>query len=98
MDKCGWKKVKGTEQHKHAGANEKEIFEETMKDIIKHFNDDEDICTNQQIIGFKDMFRGVTMKEYVSGNEHCVDFQIYNKILIKFCVQFYVECWKRRCV
>ena len=42
MDKCGWKKVKGTEQNEHAGSNEKEIVEEIMKDIIKNFNDDED--------------------------------------------------------
>ena len=34
--------VKGIEQHEHAGANETEIIEEIMKDIIKHFNDEED--------------------------------------------------------
>ena len=34
------KKVKGTEQHRHAGANEKEIIEEMTKDMIKCFNDD----------------------------------------------------------
>ena len=40
------KKVKGIEQCKHAGANEKEIVEEMMKDIIKYFNDDEEFYTN----------------------------------------------------
>ena len=60
MDKCGWKKVKGTEQHEHAGTNEKEIVEEITKDIINHFNDDEDLCTNQQTIGFKDGFRDLS--------------------------------------
>ena len=44
------------------------------------------------------MFRDVIVKEWIVGNEDCVNFHIYNKILIKCCVQFYVECWKRRCV
>ena len=90
------KKLKGAEQYKHAGANEKEIVEEKMKDVIKYFNDDEYYYSNQQIIGCKDMFRGAIMKEWIISNEHCVNFHICGKILIKCCVQFYVECWKRR--
>ena len=42
------KKVKGKDQHKHVGANEKEIVEEIMKFMINHFNDVEDCCINQQ--------------------------------------------------
>ena len=66
-----------------------------MKDIIKNFNDDEDWFTNQQMIGFKDMFRGLIVKQWIAGNEHCVNFHIYNKISTNYCVKFYVECWKK---
>ena len=69
-----------------------------LRDIIKYFNYDDNYYANQQIIGYKDMFMGVIIKEWVAGNEHGVIFHNYNKILIKCCVQFYVECWKRRCV
>ena len=92
MDKKNSKKVKGTEQCKHAGANEKEIVEEMLKDLINHFNDDEDYHANRQTIKYKDMFRGVIVKELIVGNEHCVNFDIHNKTLIKCCVHFYVEC------
>ena len=85
MDKHGWKLLKGVEQCKHAGANEKKIVEEMMKDAIKHFNDDEDHHANQQTIGCEDMFRGLIVKEWIVGNEHCVNFHIFNKILIKHC-------------
>ena len=44
------------------------------------------------------MFRGLTVKEWIVHNEECVNFHTCDKILIKCCVQFYVECWKRRCV
>ena len=57
-----------------------------MKDIVKHFNDDEDYCINEQTIGFKDIFRGVIVKEWIADNECCVNF------LIKCCAQFHVEC------
>ena len=36
------------------------------------------------------MFRGVTMKDWIVGNEHGVNFHDYNKILIKYWVPFYV--------
>ena len=85
------KKGKCTEQHKNVGANEKQIVEEMMKEMIKNFNDDEDCYTNQKIIGHKDMFRGVIVKEWIVGNEDCVDFHTCNNILMKCCVQFCVE-------
>ena len=65
---------------------------------MKYFNDDDNYYANQQIIGYKDVFRGVIVKEWVVGNEYGVNLHNYNNILIKCCVQFYVECWKRRCI
>ena len=92
------KQLKRAEEHKHAGSNEKEIVEEMLRCAIKCFNDDENYHTNQQMIGHKDMFRGVVVKEWIVGNECGVNFHNYNEILTKCCGQFHVECWKRRCV
>ena len=38
------------------------------------------------------------MKEWITGNGHGVNFHNHNKILIKCCVHFNVECWKRKCI
>ena len=43
-------KLKIHEQHKHAGSNAKEIFEEILRDAIKYFKDDGNLYTNQQMI------------------------------------------------
>ena len=32
------------------------------------------------------------------GNHNNINFHAHNKVLVKFCVHFYHECWKRRCV
>ena len=55
------------------------------------FNDDDDFFTNQQTIGHKNMFRGVMVKEWIVGNEHCVNFHNYNKILIKCSRHIYLK-------
>ena len=69
-----------------------------LRDMVKCFNDDENCHANQQTIGCKDMLRGAIVKERIAGNEHGMNFHSYNEILIKCCVQLYLECWKRRCV
>ena len=61
-----------------------------LRDEIKYFKDVENYYTNQQIIRHKEIFRGVIVKEWITGNEHGVNFHNYKKILIKCCVQFYV--------
>ena len=69
-----------------------------LNDINKYFNDNEDYYTNQQMIGHRDLFRGVVVKEWVMKNHNNINFHAYNKVLVKISVQFYHECWKRRCV
>ena len=44
------------------------------------------------------MFWVAIVKEWIAGNGHGVNFHNHNKILIKSCMHFYVECWKRRCI
>ena len=44
------------------------------------------------------LFRGVIVKEWVMGNYNNINFHAYDKALVKISVQFYHECWKRRCL
>ena len=39
------------------------IVQEILHDTNKHFNKDKNYCTNQQLIGHEDLFRGATLKE-----------------------------------
>ena len=48
-------------------------------------------------LGCKALFRGVKVKEWVMGNYNNVNFHAHKKVLVKSSVQFYHECWKRRC-
>ena len=91
-------KMKKTEQHKHADEEEKVIVQEMLNDVNKYFNNNDDYYTNQQLIGHRELFRGVVVKEWVIENQNNINFHAYNKVLVKSCVQFYHECWKRRCV
>ena len=69
-----------------------------LKDINKYFNNDDYYYTNQQLIGHRGLFRGVIVKEWVMGNHNNINSHACNKVLVKSCVQFYHECWKRRYV
>ena len=69
-----------------------------LNDISKYSNNGDDYYTNQQLIGHKDIFRGVVVKEWVMGNDNNINFHTCNKVLVKSSVTFYHDYWKRRCV
>ena len=69
-----------------------------VNDMNKFFNNSNDYCTNHQLIGHRDLFRGVTVKEWVMGNHNVSKFHACNKVLVKSCFHFYHECWKIRFV
>ena len=57
------RKLKKLEQHEHADEEERVIVQETLKEINKYFDNNDDYCTNQQLIGHRNLFRGVIVKE-----------------------------------
>ena len=67
-------------------------------DIKKHFNHDNNPYTNKQLIGCKDLFGGVIVKEWVVSNQKRIDFKLYNKVIVKICIEYFHECCKRRCI
>ena len=69
-----------------------------LKFMNKYFNNDNNACTNKQVIGYEELFRGVILKEKVMLNQKKVDFRPCNKVVVKMCLKYYHESWKRRCV
>ena len=88
--------LKKVEQHKHAEEEEKETVQEMLDDLKNHFNHDYNSYTNQQLIGYKYLFRGVIVKEWEVSNQKCIDFKLHNNAIVKMQVEYFYECWKRR--
>ena len=38
------------------------------------------------------------MKEQVVSNQNQIDFISCDEVIVKICLEYYQECWKRRCV
>ena len=67
------KKLKGVERCGPAEEEEKDIVIELMQDTNKCFNNDNNAYDNQQLIGCRDLFRGVIVKEWVVSNQKQID-------------------------
>ena len=65
-------------------------------DVNKFFNNSDDYHTNKKLIGCRDLFRGVTVKEWAIGNHNISKLHVHNKVLVKSCVHLYHEFWKIR--
>ena len=70
---------------------------EIVRDISKYFDGDENYWTNQQVIGLREIFRGVVVTNWVAMPLERVNFLAHNKIIVREAVKFYSECWKERC-
>ena len=62
MGKRSGKETKKLEQHECAEKEEKEIVQEILVDADKCFNNDNNARNTQQLIGCKDLFRGLIVK------------------------------------
>ena len=56
------KKLTKVEKDRCAEEEENEIVKEMLHEINKYFNNDNNTCTNQQLIENRDSFRGVIAK------------------------------------
>ena len=64
--------------------------------IEKYFNNEENFWTNQQVLGMREVFRGIMVKDWASTPVESTDFTQHNKVLIKKDVNFYCEYWNNR--
>ena len=74
------------------------MVNEILQEMNKYFNNDTIFDANQQLIGHRDLFRGVVVKELVVSNKKNIDLRSTNKEIEKMSVKYDHECWKRRCV
>ena len=72
------------------------MIKEIISDIRKCFEGDDIYQTNQQVLGIKEMFRGVVVANWVAMPLERVKFTPSNKIIVKEAGNFYNECWNER--
>ena len=89
MGKNFERKIKSMKKCANADKEEKVMVKEMLNDIHNHFNNDDDYYTNRHLIGYKYLFRGVIVKDWVICNYNSVDFHLCNKVLIKNCVKYH---------
>ena len=74
------------------------IVEEMENDIEKYLNNKENLCTNQEMLRMREVFRGVMFKKWVIMPNEIIDYLKHNKLLIEKGVRLYSEFWNKRCV
>lgn len=67
-----------------------------VEDVIEYLNRGENYRTTQQILGFKELFRGYVVKDWFGHNEECITCKEHNKIIVTMCVRYYWKCWEHR--
>ena len=55
-------KIKDFGQHKNEDEEKRGIVKEMVNDANKYFDNNNDYCTNQQLIGYRDLFREFIVK------------------------------------
>ena len=63
-----------------------------LSDFSKYVNKDNNTYKNQQVIGHKDLFRGVIVIEQVILNQNWINFNSHIKVIAKSCVEYNHEC------
>jgi len=69
-----------------------------LEDILRYLDneEDKDYKMNQQFVGMKELFRGYVVIMWEGTNENSDKYRVMNKIVVNKCVNFYVQCWKKR--
>ena len=70
---------------------EEEEVMQMINNIRKYLIDRNDYETNQWYIGFKVLFRSYVIKNWQEANFNITKYVKLNKILIKQCIQYYLE-------
>ena len=85
------KKLANAARKVKVSAYEKNIVKEIIKDIGTYFNGEAKFWTNQQVLGIREVFRGVVVKIWVAMPLERVIFLVHNKIIVREAVNFYSQ-------
>ena len=64
----------------------KKIIKEMIHDERKHFHNETVYCTNQEVLGCRETFRGIVLKEWVVQFNIRINVDEHNKVLVIICV------------
>ena len=67
-------------------------------DINRVFYNEGNAFTNQHLIRCRELLQEVIVKEWVVSNQNMIDFNSWNKLIVKLRIQFYHEWWERHYV
>ena len=90
-------KFKEIAKKKNVTEHERNISEEIGNDIEKHFNDEINLYTNQQVLGMREVFIEVATKEWVPMTHESIYKSKQNKVLTQKGVSLYCVCWNQMC-
>lgn len=71
-------------------------FEIMTQNIQAYLLGDSKLNGTQLIFGYAQLFRGIIVRDWVSSNEQESKYGIYNKTIVKLCVEYYIQRWKAR--
>ena len=67
-----------------------------IKNVRKYFNREINFWTNQQVLGMREVFRGVVVKSWIELPLQIITFSKYNIILAREEVELHSACWRVR--
>ena len=79
-----------------ASKYERKIVNEMIKKVRKYFNRESNFCTNQQVLGMREVFRGVVVKSWVYLPLEKIKFSKHNEKLVRKAVNLHSECRKEQ--
>jgi len=74
---------------------DKECVNELIDEIEVFLRMGTAVNTNQAIISFAALFQGFIVRNW-SSVEFSSKFEDYNRIIVKYCVCYYRQCWEHR--
>ena len=67
-----------------------------IKDIKIYLEGYNYFITAQKEIGFKFIFRGFILKDWINALTNCRKYSLHNEVIIQESVKFYALCWEDR--
>ena len=68
-----------------------------IKDINKYFKNESNLYSNQETLGYREMFIRIVVKEWVIQCKEEILFDECNQVLVNFHAKLCYDCWCNRC-
>ena len=75
-------KIKDAAKKVKASTYKINIVNKIINDVQNFFNGENDFWTNKQVLGMREVFRGVVVKSWVAFPTENINFRVHNKIIV----------------